>query len=52
MSGVANRTNGIIVAQAIIPDLSQWLMNTPSTINGVLAIAAAIAQVNRLNQPE
>jgi hypothetical protein len=45
MSGVANRTKGIIVAHAIIHDLSQWLMKIPWYINGALAIAAAIAQV-------
>jgi hypothetical protein len=51
MSGVANRTKGIIVAHAIIHDLSQWLMKIPWYINGALAIAAAIAQVksDRIN---
>jgi hypothetical protein len=45
MSGVASRTKGIIVAHAIIHDLSQWLMKIPLWKNGTLAIAAAIAQV-------
>ena len=45
MSGVAERTKGIIVADAMIHDFSQWLMKIPSYINGALAIAAAIAHV-------
>jgi hypothetical protein len=45
MSGVAIRTKGIIVAHAIIHDLSQWLMKIPLYINGAPAIAAAIAKV-------
>ena len=43
INGVVNRTKGIIVAHAIIHDLSQWLMKFPLYINGALAIAAAIA---------
>jgi hypothetical protein len=45
ISGVATSTKGIIVAHAIIHDLSQWLMKFPLCVNGALAIAAAIAQV-------
>jgi hypothetical protein len=33
------------MAQAMIHDLSHWLMKTPSLMNGALAIPAAIAQV-------
>jgi hypothetical protein len=45
MNGVANKTKGIIIAQAKSQDLSQWLMNAPPYMNGPLAIPAAIAQV-------
>ena len=47
MSGVANRTNGIIITQAKIHDLNQWLTKSPLWISGALAIAEAMAVVNQ-----
>jgi hypothetical protein len=47
MSGVANRTNGIIITQAKIHDLNQWLTKSPLWISGALAIAEAMAVVKR-----
>ena len=44
MSGVANRTNGIIIAQAKIHDLNM-ADQSPLWISGALAIAEAMAVV-------
>ena len=46
MVGAANNTNGSIAAHETDKDSIQWYRNWPLPMNGVLAIPAAMSDVN------
>ena len=46
MNGAADTTTGNIVSHEMLHDLNQCCTNMPLSTNGMLAIAAATAQVS------